>query len=349
MIEVRNVSKIYGGEGEVKALQGVDLYINKGEIFGIIGPSGAGKSTLLRCINLLETPTTGEIWFDGVELTGLSSRGLRRVRQKMGMIFQHFNLLSSRTVTENVEFPLEIIGMPKRLRRKKVKEMLELVGLTNRADHYPSQLSGGQKQRVGIARSLASDPKVLLCDEATSALDPATTRSILELIKEINLRLGLTVVLITHEMDVIRMICDRVAVMDEGLIKELDDVQKIFIRPESSITKDLLGQVKVKFDPTMVNDIDEGWILKITFVGPSTKEPIISQLIQKYRLVVNILAGNIEQVHGEAFGELVIKISGDEALLLEVINDLLTKNLSVEVLGHGRDSGKFAETSTSIV
>lgn len=241
MIELRNVSKVY--QGEIEAVQSVNLSVRRGEIFGIIGLSGAGKSTLLRCINLLERPTMGEVWVDGVEMTRLKERDLRAARQKIGMIFQHFNVLSSRTVAGNVEFPLEIIGMPGASRKERVAELLELVGLTERADHYPAQLSGGQKQRVGIARALASEPKILLCDEATSALDPLTTRSVLQLIHEIRARLGLTVVLITHEMDVIRQICDRVAVLDEGQILELGTVEEVFGSPRTALTKQLLGSL----------------------------------------------------------------------------------------------------------
>ncbi|AZR72009.1 methionine ABC transporter ATP-binding protein [Anoxybacter fermentans] len=335
MIQIKDLYKVYEGNEKVEAVKGVNLTIKKGEIFGIIGASGAGKSTLIRCINLLEVPTAGQIFVDGVELTGLARRELRKARQKIGMIFQHFNLLSSRTVAENVEFPLEIVGVPKERRKKRVKELLELVGLSNRADHYPAQLSGGQKQRVGIARALANEPKVLLCDEATSALDPATTRSILKLIKEINQQLGLTVVLITHEMDVIREICDRVAVMDNGQILEVGEVNQIFVAPKSPITRELLGQVKLKLDPEILNGVGEGWVLKVIFIGPSAKEPVISQLIQRYQLTVNILAGNIKQLHDESFGELVIKVEGDENKIRQAISELLKKELKVEVLRYG--------------
>lgn len=245
MIQIKNLCKTYGKKGEVEAVKGVSLNIERGEIFGIIGASGAGKSTLLRCLNLLEVPTTGQIYIDGVELTGLAERELREARQKIGMIFQHFNLLSARTVSKNVEFPLEIVGMAKEERRAKVKKLLELVGLTNRACYYPAQLSGGQNQRVGIARALANEPGVLLCDEATSALDPVTTGSILQLLKEINQRLGLTVVLITHEMDVIMRICDRVAVMDQGKILEVGEVEQVFRAPKSLVTRELIEQVRL--------------------------------------------------------------------------------------------------------
>lgn len=239
MIELCNVQKVY--EGKVEAVRGVNLQIERGEIFGMIGVSGAGKSTLLRCINLLERPTSGQVWVDGVEMTSLKEKELRLARQKIGMIFQHFNILTSRTVAGNIEFPLEIVGVPKAKRKKRVEELLELVGLTERAHHYPAQLSGGQKQRVGIARALANEPSILLCDEATSALDPMTTQSILHLIHDIRDRLGLTVVLITHEMEVIRQICDRMAVIDQGTILEMGKVGEVFAAPQMPITQQLLG------------------------------------------------------------------------------------------------------------
>ena len=244
MIEIKNLWKVYGSGERVEAVRSVTLDIKKGEIFGIIGASGAGKSTLLRCMNLLEKPTAGQVMIDGQELTNLKEKDLRLARQKIGMIFQHFNLLSSRTVSDNVVFPLEIVGVPKMEREQRVDNLLELVGLSNRKDHYPAQLSGGQKQRVGIARALANNPQVLLCDEATSALDPLTTGSILQLIREINRRLGLTVVLITHEMDVITQICDRVAVMDQGSILEVGTVETVFTSPQSQVAKQLIEQVR---------------------------------------------------------------------------------------------------------
>lgn len=250
MIELRNVSKVY--DGTVAAVRDVSLHIEQGEIFGMIGVSGAGKSTFLRCINLLECPTAGQVWVDGVEMTALKEKELRVARQKIGMIFQHFNILSSRTVAENIEFPLEIVGVPKTIRKKRVEELLDLVGLTERAHHYPSQLSGGQKQRVGIARALANEPRVLLCDEATSALDPMTTRSVLQLIYEIRARLGLTVVLITHEMDVIQQICDRMGVMDQGEILEMGPVRDVFAAPQMPITRQLLGSGENEWRTTSV-------------------------------------------------------------------------------------------------
>ena len=340
MIEIRGLTKIYPGREEITALQGIDLSIKEGEIFGIIGLSGAGKSSLLRSLNLLEVPTAGQISVEGLELTTLSPSELRKARQKIGMIFQQFNLLSSRTVAENIEFPLEIVGESKNSRRRRVRELLQMIGLEERAIHYPAQLSGGEKQRVGIARALACHPKVLLCDEATSALDPATTKNILALIKEINYRLGLTVVLITHEMEVIRMICDRVAVLDQGQIVEIGAVQEIFLCPKTQITRQLLGDIQLSIDQNLLSDVADGWILKLTFMGPPAKEPIISQLVKKYQFEVNILAGNIAQLSGEAYGELIIQIIGLTTLIKKALTDLRDKQLKVEVINRGNDFRK---------
>nr|HQA48004.1 ATP-binding cassette domain-containing protein [Bacillota bacterium] len=241
MIRIRQLRKTFDGTGNqgVTALENVNLDIGRGDVFGIIGPSGAGKSTLLRCINMLEKPTSGSIYIDGTEITGLTKRDLRVVRRQVGMVFQHFNLLSSRTVYRNIAFPMEISGIPKTEIDKRVQELLGLVGLEDKASAYPSQLSGGQKQRVGIARALATRPKVLLCDEATSALDPRTTRSVLELLRSINKQFGLTIVMVTHEMQVIKQVCSRVAVIENGGVVEQGSVQDLFTRPGAEITKGL--------------------------------------------------------------------------------------------------------------
>ena len=238
IIEIKNLTKIFSGSsGEVTALKHVNLSIRRGEIFGIIGLSGAGKSTLVRCINLLEQPTEGQIFIDGVDLTSLDARHLRQERQQIGMIFQSFNLLMQRTALQNVCFPLELVGTPKERARKRAMELLDIVGLSDRAGSYPTQLSGGQKQRVAIARALASNPKVLLCDEATSALDPATTQSILELLRDINRNLSITVVLITHEMRVIQEICHRVAILAQSQVEEIGEVEEIFLNPKSEAAR----------------------------------------------------------------------------------------------------------------
>lgn len=245
MIQIKNVVKLFKTKKQsLKAVDQVSLTIEQGEIFGVIGYSGAGKSTLIRMLNLLEKPTEGSVYIDDVELNSLSQRELRKKRQKIGMIFQHFNLLWSRTVRENISFPLEIARVPKKEREKRVQELIDMVGLQGKEEDYPAQLSGGQKQRVGIARALANQPKVLLCDEATSALDPKTTDSILQLLQEINQQLGLTIVLITHEMHVIQKICDRVAVMENGRVVELGNTQEVFENPEQQMTKEFVKQVQ---------------------------------------------------------------------------------------------------------
>lgn len=340
MIKVQGLTKIYAGKEEIRAIQGVDLSIKKGEVFGIIGLSGAGKSSLLRCLNLLEVPSAGEVTIDGLELTSLADGELRKARQKVGMIFQQFNLLSSRTVAENVEFPLEIIGEARSKRQRRVRELLQMVGLENRATHYPAQLSGGEKQRVGIARALASRPKVLLCDEATSALDPATTKNTLALLQEINKRLGLTIVLITHQMEVIRMICDRVAVLDQGQIVEMGTVQEIFLHPKAQITRQLMGDIQLSLDQKLLKEVRDGWILKLTFMGSAAKEPIISQLVKRYQFEVNILAGNIAQVGGEAYGELIIQITGLPIMIKRALAELNEKQLKVEVISCANATAK---------
>ncbi|MEN6523853.1 MAG: ATP-binding cassette domain-containing protein, partial [Anaerolineaceae bacterium] len=240
MISIKNVKKVFGeGDNQLHALDDVSINIERGEIFGVVGPSGAGKSTLIRCVNMLEKPTSGSIKVNNIEVTTLSSQELRKARQRMGMIFQHFNLLSSRTVTDNVAFPLEITGVEKSIREERVKELLKLVDLSEKADAYPAQLSGGQKQRVGIARALATQPDILLSDEATSALDPQTTTSILNLLKELNRNLGLTILLITHEMEVVRQICDRVAVLKNGKVVESGTLNDLMTQPDSYIARSL--------------------------------------------------------------------------------------------------------------
>lgn len=312
MISLTDVYKTYGQGGQtVDALKGVNLEVHAGEIFGVLGPSGAGKSTLIRCINLLERPTAGSIWVDGQELTGLSSDELRKARQRIGMIFQHFNLLSSRTVAENVSFPLEIIGMKKPEREVRVAELLGLVGLSDKADAYPAQLSGGQKQRVGIARALATQPTVLLSDEATSALDPQNTIAILDLLRDLNKRLGLTILLITHEMNVVKQVCDRVAVIEDGLITEQGTVHELVARPDSMLARAF-------FPPIETPEINPGsTIATITFVGDIADQPILASLVRHFNVDVNILGGSIQNISGKRVGQLQIEMNGaqvDEAL-----------------------------------
>ncbi|MDL2260445.1 ATP-binding cassette domain-containing protein, partial [Deltaproteobacteria bacterium OttesenSCG-928-K17] len=304
-----------------------------GEIFGVIGLSGAGKSTLIRCINRLESPTSGEIIVDGKDLTKMSSAQLLLARRRMGMIFQHFNLLSSRTVAGNIAFPMEISGRPKSEIKPRVAELLDLVGLADKAGAYPSQLSGGQKQRVGIARALANNPKILLCDEATSALDPQTTKSILALIQDIKERLGLTVVLITHEMKVITEICDRVAVMEGGLIVEEGPVIKVFTRPQHPTTKTFVEAAISREDTSgRWGYTPRGSLVRILFIGNAAGEPVISSLVRTYKLEANILQGDIGHLQGQPFGTMVIDLIGEPEERAKALAWLETLNLQAEVL-----------------
>ena len=342
MIEISNLTKIYGsGPQEVTALKEVSLSIRKGEIFGIIGLSGAGKSTLIRCINMLERPTQGTIMVDGQDVGSLNSLELRQLRQKIGMIFQHFNLLSSRTVFENVMFPLEIAAVPKNEAAQKVNALLELVGLTDKARVYPEQLSGGQKQRVGIARALANDPKVLLSDEATSALDPQTTRSILGLLKDINRQLGLTIVLITHDMNVIKDACDRAAVIDDSTIVEVGDVLNIFSNPGTPTSRSFINSIVNREIPAEILQrqfIDHGLnssrLIRVSFIGASAGEPIISSMVQKYAVAANILYGNIDQLKDIPFGNLTLELIGPVETINEALDFLRKCGLEIEVINH---------------
>lgn len=335
MITLKNITKVFKNRfGSFSALDGVDLSINKGEIFGIIGYSGAGKSTLVRMMNLLETPTTGEIVLGETQLTKLSSRQLRKARRKIGMVFQHFNLLWSRTVADNVALPLEIAGLPKREHATRVAELLELVGLSDKADSYPSQLSGGQKQRVGIARALANQPDVLLCDEATSALDPKTTDSILELLKEINRKLGLTIVLITHEMHVIEKICDRVAVMESGRVIETGEVVEVFSRPKTTTTREFISQITgaEQIDDEFLRQIGPGTMLRCTFLGDAANQAVISQLVKEAGVDVTILQGQIKRLKDIAFGTLYIQVLGDVDSEARAVSFLKKQGVRVDVL-----------------
>ncbi len=304
MIELKNISKTYGkGDKAVTAIKEVNITINDGEIFGIIGLSGAGKSTLVRCINFLERPTTGEVIIDGQSLGTLSTKQLLEARRNIGMIFQGFNLLEQRTVLKNICFPLEIAGVKKADAEKRARELLELVSLSEKEKSYPSQLSGGQKQRVAIARALAANPKYLLCDEATSALDPDTTRSILELMKKINKELGITIVVITHEMSIIDSICDRVAVLDQSVVAEMGDVKTVFANPQSDIAKKLvLPEMKT------ADEINEGRKIRIIFNGESSGKPVLANIIMECGAAVNILHADTKDIDGKAYGQLIIQI-----------------------------------------
>ncbi|HUC94276.1 MAG TPA: methionine ABC transporter ATP-binding protein [Paenibacillus sp.] len=333
MIELVNISKSYRvGSAYVEALRNVDLNVHKGEIFGIIGHSGAGKSTLLRCVNLLERPSDGQVKVGGVELTSLSSGQLQGQRRRIGMIFQHFNLLSMATVRDNVAFPLKLTKLSKAERNARVVELLQLVGLADHADKYPAQLSGGQKQRVGIARALASNPDVLLCDEATSALDPQTTNSILALLLDINRKLGLTILLITHEMHVIRSICDRVAVIDRGEIVETGNVLDVFLKPQHPITQDFVEQVADSFDARELLGQREGRLFRVNYVGDTTYEPILYNTVKSSPVQFAILQGTVSRMKQTPYGQLIVELIGDGSDIARVVANLRQEGLDVEEL-----------------
>ncbi|KSU58674.1 methionine ABC transporter ATP-binding protein [[Bacillus] enclensis] len=338
MITISDVKKIYQSKaGPISAVDGVNLSVKEGEIFGVIGYSGAGKSTLIRMLNGLEVPTEGTINVGGQAVSTIKGKKLREARQSIGMIFQHFNLLWSRTVIDNIQFPLEIAGVPKKERVNRANELLTLVGLEGRGDAYPAQLSGGQKQRVGIARALANNPRVLLCDEATSALDPQTTDSILDLLVDINKRLGLTIVLITHEMHVIKKICHRVAVMENGKVAELGDVLEVFRNPQQQVTKRFVKEVSQDQDSDevieqLIKEYPTGKVLKFTFVGDSTGQPLITSLIRKFDLEVNILQGQISQTQKGAYGTLFVHLDGEESQLKEALTFAESQLVKVEVM-----------------
>jgi D-methionine transport system ATP-binding protein len=340
LITLKNVNKVYQTKsGNVTAVNNVNLKIDKGEIFGIIGYSGAGKSSLIRLLNGLEKPTSGDISVAGSQIDSIGGVKLRKARLEISMIFQHFNLLWSRTVRENIAFPLEIAGVKRAERLKRVDELIKLVGLEGRENAYPSQLSGGQKQRVGIARALANNPKVLLCDEATSALDPQTTDSILDLLVDINKRLGLTIVLITHEMHVIRKICHRVAVMENGEVVEEGDVLDVFKHPKQPITKRFVKQVT---EPEETNEVvanllenyPKGKVIQLTFVGESAEQPLITNLIRKFAIDVNILQGKISQTQSGSYGSLFIHLDGDEQELNRALEFIYNQHIEVEVIAN---------------
>ncbi|MBY6267902.1 methionine ABC transporter ATP-binding protein [Parageobacillus thermoglucosidasius] len=335
MIEIKNVTKIYSTKKkQVVGVDNVSLTIQNGEIFGIIGYSGAGKSTLLRCLNLLERPTSGQVIIDGVDLTVLNDKQLRQARLKIGMIFQHFYLVSSKTVFENVAFALKAAKKPKEEIEKRVNELLEMVGLSDKRDAYPSQLSGGQKQRVGIARALANDPTVLLCDEATSALDPSTTKSILALLKKINRELGITIVLITHEMEVVKEICDRVAVMQNGKIIELGTVYDIFTNPKEELTKSFINSV-LQFElPDDLLKKRKGTIVKIQFKGEIAEEAVVSDMLQTFKVKGNILHGKIEYIQDMPLGIFVMELTGDPGEVQRAIDYISQRTHGLEVIAH---------------
>lgn len=325
MIELKNVSKTFvSNSGVVEAVKNTSLTINDGEIFGFIGYSGAGKSTIVRIINLLENPNSGQVIIDGIDLTKLSDKELRQKRKKIGMIFQHFNLLNSLTVHDNVAFNLRGLGLSKAQINEKVKILLDLVSISEKQDAYPSQLSGGQKQRVAIARALANDPDILLCDESTSALDPQTTSQILDLLRNLNEKLGITIIVITHEMHVIKSICDRVAVMEDGYVVEIDHVFNIFAKPQTSIAREFVNSTSNK--ETIINLINKNpgvfgldssnKVLYLDFQGANTKDSVISKISRDYNLDCSIIFGDVDVIKNQMLGQLIVSLKG-EVLAIE--------------------------------
>ena len=347
MIELTHISKNFASGGRtVHAVQDVSLSIGKGEIFGIIGFSGAGKSTLVRCINLLERPTSGSVTVDGKEMTALSARELRQARKKIGMIFQHFNLMPSRTVFGNVAYPLRGSGLSREQIADKVHRLLELVGIGDKAEAYPKQLSGGQKQRVAIARALANDPNVLLCDEATSALDPQTTKAILRLLKDLNEKLGITVVIITHEMAVVKEICDRVAVMEHGRVVEQGEVFNVFADPRQEITRSFIHTTSnlrkieelIEEDSPVVQLKPGELIVRLSYIQRNVSEPLISTVSRKFDITLNIIFSDIAIVQNAPIGGTVAIISGERAQITQAMQYLIEKNVGVEVIRDARVS-----------
>lgn len=342
MIEIKNVNKVfYQGEKAIHALSDINLSIEQGDIFGVIGSSGAGKSTLIRCVNLLERPTSGEIIIDGTDLTKLSEQQLTLTRRKIGMIFQHFNLLSSRTVFNNIALPLELAGTSKSAIKNKVEGLLELVGLSDKRDVYPANLSGGQKQRVAIARALASDPKVLLCDEATSALDPATTLSILALLKKINKELNLTILLITHEMAVVKDICQQVAIIGAGKLVENGKVGDMFAHPKTQLARDFIrstldlsipADYKSRLHTTRIKNSHP--LIRLEFTGASVNSPVISHVAREFNIDISILSSNMDYVGGVKFGLMLAEFFGSETSAEQAIQYLQDQKIELEVLGY---------------
>ena len=344
-IELKQVSKTFG-EGtrsNVHAVRDVSLQIQKGDIYGIIGFSGAGKSTLVRLINLLERPSAGQVLLDGVDLTRLPERELRQKRRRIAMIFQHFHLMASRTALDNVAFPLYRSGLSRKQKLEKAARLLELVGLQDKQQAYPAQLSGGQKQRVAIARALANDPSVLLCDEATSALDPETTGDILRLLRSLNEELGITIVLITHEMAVVKEICTRVAVMDEGRVVEEGSLYNIFANPQHPVTRRFIDSASnirktrdmLATDPMNLGVSPGDVVARIDFKESSTREAVVSKLSRTYALDISIVFGNVEMVGGQPLGTLMVSMRGEQAKIAAALHDLEENDIRAEVIGHG--------------
>lgn len=336
MIELKNVRKsFFSNKQEITAVDGVNMTINAGEIHGVIGYSGAGKSTLIRCVNLLETPTEGEVIINGQNLLKLSSSELREVRSKVGMIFQHFNLLKTVTVYDNIAIPLKLSGVPKSELKERVEKYLKIVGLEDRASNYPSQLSGGQKQRVAIARALSLEPTILLSDEATSALDPETTESILDLLLKINRELGITILLITHEMNVIQKICDHVYVMENGSVVEQGSTIDLFTSPQHSTTQKFLNTISQRqLSDSLVESLNvTGAVTRLTFVGAATGKPALAEVSKKFSVTPNILTANIIELKNGIVGNIVVHLEGDKNAILDALKYLEQSGIRIEQLG----------------
>lgn len=326
IIQIQKVTKTFlGKDNQVEALKGISLDIERGDIYGIIGMSGAGKSTLVRCLNFLEKPTTGTVLIENKDLSAMSEKELRKTRTEVAMIFQHFNLLMQRNVLDNVCFPMEIVGMKKADARKRAKELLEIVGLSEKAKSYPAQLSGGQKQRVAIARALANNPKILLCDEATSALDPTTTKSILQLLQQINRDYGITIVIITHEMSVVQEICSHVAIIDNGELAEHGTVEDVFTSPKSAAAKKLVFMVNPQ-----IGEMRSKKCIRIVFVENSSFEPVIANMILECKAPVNILLADTKDINGIAHGQMILQLPEDEDIAAKMIRYLQDRKLTVE-------------------
>lgn len=341
MIDLKNIDVIFSSDNRVvTAVKDVSIHIDRGEIYGIVGYSGAGKSTLVRTINLLQRPTNGEVIVNGQDIMALNATELREARKKIGMIFQHFNLMEQRTIFENVAYPLKGSGLNKKEIAEKVASLLDIVGLESKSDNYPSQLSGGQKQRVAIARALANDPDVLLCDEATSALDPKTTTSILALLAELNQKLNLTIVIITHEMSVVKDLCHKVAVMENGEVLEQGTIVDMFTNPQRGLTKEFINTA-THFDqeiatvlshPTTERLIEEGELIRLNYVGQATTEPIIANLVREFQIDINIVYGHVEILQNVPVGNLLVAVKGEREKIDQAIAYLIENEIKVESL-----------------
>ncbi len=338
MIQFKNISKHYQLKGQtLRALNQINLEIPEGSIFGIIGYSGAGKSTLIRLINLLERPSEGQVIVNGQDLTALDAKSLRQQRSNIGMIFQHFNLMQTKTVAANIEMPMQLLGWSKAEREKRLEELLDFIDLKHKRNAYPDELSGGQKQRVGIARALANHPKILLCDEATSALDPQTTQSVLQLLKKINQEQGITIVMVTHEMDVIESVCDHVAVMEQGQVIEMGNTLSIFSQPQHPTTKTFIQTVLQQHLPVnILNNLEnknQHSIYSLQFLGTSAQETVVQAVIKQFDISLNILFANMTEIDGSVIGQMFVQLLGDERIIQQAIDFLQARGVKVEQAG----------------